>query len=383
MSLTAVPVFLWARPLAGTRLGARRGGADRPHPRPRLQRAPHERGALLPRRASSPSGRSPRASRDPTLGRQSCSARGARRSRSGRACRRSASSRTHRRRAGARRRRRALVRAVPAAACRRSVVLGAACSALGRRPRLARAGSVSSSGRTPPLAEADEYSLGDVASSIAWQTGAVALLTVGVPLVALGILAWETLRGREQDAGVRALVATALAYVVVTVVEVGAFASRFVEHVTERQLLSVAPPVFVVFAVWLRARCAATAAGDLGRRVRGGRVRAPPPARPRDHAVPRTPTRSSTVPLEQLSASTSTRPTFEAVYAGAARRPAARRPCSLPRRAAPIARGRRRARLRGASLVAVRRDPRALADRARSASSPGVAVDWIDASRRA
>jgi hypothetical protein len=101
------------------------------------------------------------------------------------------------------------------------------------------------------LAEAEEYSFTDLASSIAWQSGAVVILTVGVPLVALGVLAWEVLRGREADLGVRALVATALAYLVVTVVEVGVFASRFVEHVTERQLLSVAPPVFVVFALWL------------------------------------------------------------------------------------------------------------------------------------
>ena len=101
------------------------------------------------------------------------------------------------------------------------------------------------------LAEAEEYSIGDLASSIAWQTGAVVILTVGVPLVALGVLAWVTLRGHEQDAGVRALVAAALAYFAVTVVEVGFFASRFIEHITERQLLSVAPPVFVAFAVWL------------------------------------------------------------------------------------------------------------------------------------
>lgn len=106
-------------------------------------------------------------------------------------------------------------------------------------------------GAYAPLAEATEYSLGDVAQSIAWETGAVTLITLGVPLVALGVLAWETLRGREDDAGVRALVAAAFAYTTVTVVEVGAFASRFVEHVTERQLLSVAPPLFVALAVWL------------------------------------------------------------------------------------------------------------------------------------
>lgn len=102
-----------------------------------------------------------------------------------------------------------------------------------------------------PLAEAGEYSLGDVLQSLAWQTGAIALITVGVPLLALGILAWQTIRGAEPDARVRVLVASALSYAVVTLVEVGAFASRFVEHVTERQLLSVAPPIFVAFAVWL------------------------------------------------------------------------------------------------------------------------------------
>ena len=113
------------------------------------------------------------------------------------------------------------------------------------------AGGGETLGAYATLAEAEEYSITDVASSIAWQTGAVVILTVGVPLVALGLLAWETLRGRERDAGVRALVATAFAYFVVTVAEVGVFASRFLEHITERQLLSVAPPVFVAFAVWL------------------------------------------------------------------------------------------------------------------------------------
>jgi hypothetical protein len=75
-------------------------------------------------------------------------------------------------------------------------------------------------GAYAPLAEAREYSVTDVLRSIAWQTGAVTLLTVGIPLVALGILTWETLRGREGDPGVRALVATAVAYLAVTLVMV-------------------------------------------------------------------------------------------------------------------------------------------------------------------
>ena len=131
-----------------------------------------------------------------------------------------------------------------------SLVLLGAAGAAWLVWRLA-SGSGEALGAYATLAEAEEYSIGDLASSIAWQTGAVVILTVGVPLVALGVLAWETLRGREIDAGVRALVAAAFAYFAVTVVEVGFFASRFVEHITERQLLSVVPPVFVAFAVWL------------------------------------------------------------------------------------------------------------------------------------
>jgi hypothetical protein len=107
-------------------------------------------------------------------------------------------------------------------------------------------------GAYAPLAQARQYSIADIAQSLAWQTGALVLFTLGIPLVALAVLAWETLRRREADAEVRALVAAAVAYVVVTVVEVSAFASRFVEHVTERQLLSVVPPVFVAFVVWLQ-----------------------------------------------------------------------------------------------------------------------------------
>ena len=117
--------------------------------------------------------------------------------------------------------------------------------------RIATGGLGGSVGAYAPLAQAAHYSLRDIGSSIAQQAGAVALLTFGIPLVGLGLLTWTTLRGREPDRGVRALVATTVAYLGVTVLEVGAFASRFVEHLTERQLLSVAPPVFIAFAVWL------------------------------------------------------------------------------------------------------------------------------------
>ncbi len=118
--------------------------------------------------------------------------------------------------------------------------------------RLALGGVGQLLGAYAPLTEARKYSLADVGQSLAWQTGAFVLFTLGIPLVSLAVLTWRVLRGEEQDPRVRALAAAAAGYAVVTVVEVSAFASRFVEHVTERQLLSVVPPVFVAFAVWLQ-----------------------------------------------------------------------------------------------------------------------------------
>jgi Dolichyl-phosphate-mannose-protein mannosyltransferase len=107
-------------------------------------------------------------------------------------------------------------------------------------------------GAYAPLAHARAYSLTDIAHSIAWQTGALVLFTLAIPLVALAVLTWDTLRRREPDVQVRALVAAAAGYLAATVIEVSAFASRFVQHVTERQLLSIFPPLFVVFVVWLK-----------------------------------------------------------------------------------------------------------------------------------
>jgi hypothetical protein len=170
-------------------------------------------------------------------------------------------------------------------------------------------------GAYAPLSEAGSYSVVDVARSIAWHTGSLALLTIAVPLVALGVLTWEAAKRREDDDRVRALLATALAYLVVTVLEVSAFASRFVDHVTERQLLSVAPPVFVVFAVWLQRGLPrpqpVTSVVALA-------VAAPTILLPLDRvATPATaPDAPSMIPLEQLRRHLS-ESSFEALYAGA------------------------------------------------------------------
>ena len=230
-------------------------------------------------------------------------------------------------------------------------------------------------GAYAPLAQADEYSLGDTLQSLAWQTGAVALVTVGVPLVALGILAWETLRGAERDVGIRALVASALAYALVTLVVVGAFASRFVEHVTERQLLSVAPPAFVAFAVWLHrgAPRPQPATSIVAFVVAAAALLLPLDRVTTPAAYADSP---SMIPLELLSRHLD-KSAFEGLYAGvvALLLLAA---VLLPRRAVPAVAVAVALALGAGSVVASReiRD-RSQVERARTFA--GAPVDWIDA----
>ena len=256
-----------------------------------------------------------------------------------------------------------------------TLVAFAAFAALWVAGRLVTGGIGQTLGAYATLAEAGEYSLSDVFTYVAWQTGAVVIVTVGVPLVALGVLAWELLRGRESDAGVRALVATAVAYLVVTVVEVGVFASRFVEHITERQLLSVAPPVFVAFAVWLARGMPRPqpATSLLAVAVAASALLLP---------VERITTRAaaadalSTVPLEHLRRSVS-EVTFETIYAGAA---AAFLLVAVlaPRRAAPVIAGVVALVLAAGTLVASH-EMRERSQFDRQTLFAGAPVDWLDA----
>jgi hypothetical protein len=94
------------------------------------------------------------------------------------------------------------------------------------------------------------YDLGAAATDVFWHAGGLFVIVAGVPLIALGILVTECARGRESDTAA-ALVATAFAWTAISVVEVGVFASRWVGHIAERDLLTVAPPLFLVLALWL------------------------------------------------------------------------------------------------------------------------------------
>ena len=81
-------------------------------------------------------------------------------------------------------------------------------------------------------------------------------------------------RGGSATRGLRARRDRA-AWTIALVLEVGTFASRWVEHVAERELLTVAPPLFLVFGLWL-ARGAAARPWTKLARSRGRDARRPP-----------------------------------------------------------------------------------------------------------
>jgi hypothetical protein len=95
------------------------------------------------------------------------------------------------------------------------------------------------------------YTFGGVSRFVLYHAADVLLLTALVPVVALALLAWDAARGRERDPGVRTYLAVALALAVGLVVQVGLFTSAFTDRLAERNVLGLAPVVFVGFAVWL------------------------------------------------------------------------------------------------------------------------------------
>ncbi len=98
---------------------------------------------------------------------------------------------------------------------------------------------------------ARHYSLGHALAYIAYHLGDVVLLTGVFPACAVGVFLASSLRRGERDPRVRAYLASAAGLTCATVVEVGVFASGNVGHLAERNLIGLAPMLFVGFAVWL------------------------------------------------------------------------------------------------------------------------------------
>ena len=100
-------------------------------------------------------------------------------------------------------------------------------------------------------AAASGYDLGAAAADVFWHVGGLFVVVAGIPLLALALMVGRCAAGAERDPAASALVATAAAWTVAIVLEVGVFASRWVGHIAERDLLAAAPPLFLVFGLWL------------------------------------------------------------------------------------------------------------------------------------
>ena len=112
---------------------------------------------------------------------------------------------------------------------------------------------------------AGDYEVTRWLSFLEWHLGDLFLLTLGVPLLALLVLLEPALRGREHDERARAFLAATLAYAALLTVEVALFASRFVGHLAERQLVTAAPPLFLALGLWLERGAPARSPGPRSR----------------------------------------------------------------------------------------------------------------------
>jgi hypothetical protein len=77
------------------------------------------------------------------------------------------------------------------------------------------------------------------------------LTTAVLPIAALAMLLVDVLRGREYDPAVRAFLAVTTCAVLAVCTQVGFFAARFAPHLLGRDLGSLPPVLFLVFALWL------------------------------------------------------------------------------------------------------------------------------------
>jgi hypothetical protein len=91
------------------------------------------------------------------------------------------------------------------------------------------------------------YSLHHVVVSVLELGGDLVLVSGAVPLCAAILLAST----RPRDPEVRATTAFALALAAVAVLEVGVFTAGHADHLLEREVIFVLPPLFVAFTVWL------------------------------------------------------------------------------------------------------------------------------------
>ena len=87
--------------------------------------------------------------------------------------------------------------------------------------------------------------------AIGWHAFDVALLGLGLTVLATAALAARALAGHDRDPALRAFVAVTIGYAAVLVLQVGLFSAAFVGHVAERYLITTIPPLAIGLCAWI------------------------------------------------------------------------------------------------------------------------------------
>jgi hypothetical protein len=95
------------------------------------------------------------------------------------------------------------------------------------------------------------YGLGSALRYVVYHAGDLALLAGFLPFCAVGVLLVVATARGEADVRLRAYLSVVAALAFVFVVEVGVFASQNVHHLAERDLIALAPLLFIGFVVWV------------------------------------------------------------------------------------------------------------------------------------
>jgi Dolichyl-phosphate-mannose-protein mannosyltransferase len=95
------------------------------------------------------------------------------------------------------------------------------------------------------------YSVGSAAKFVLYHGASLLILCGLFPATALALKLVEALRRGEDDERVRAYLVVASSMAVWLVAEVGVFASRYSDRIVERNLIGLAPVLFIGLVLWL------------------------------------------------------------------------------------------------------------------------------------
>ena len=95
------------------------------------------------------------------------------------------------------------------------------------------------------------YDVAEAARFVLYHAASLTILAGVIPVCALLVLAIAAARRGEPDPAVRAYLAVAVSFSLLLVLEVGVFASRYVGQLAERDLIGLAPILFLGLVIWI------------------------------------------------------------------------------------------------------------------------------------